>query len=140
MRLWSVDPRALDVRGLVACWREGLGAQKVLAGLTEGYTRHPRLERFREAGDGAIGYYLETIWEEADSRGYNFNRDKIGMVVPGKTVDVNAGQLEYERDLLLSKVSGRRPEELWRVEEYGGLAGKAMNVVECWEPNSWERI
>ena len=32
MRLWSLHPRYLDARGLVACWRETLLAQKVLAG------------------------------------------------------------------------------------------------------------
>jgi len=31
MRLWSLHPRYLDAKGLVALWREGLLAQKVLA-------------------------------------------------------------------------------------------------------------
>jgi hypothetical protein len=28
MRLWSIHPKYLDSKGLVACWREGLLAQK----------------------------------------------------------------------------------------------------------------
>jgi Pyrimidine dimer DNA glycosylase len=37
MRLWTVHPRYLDAKGLVAVWREGLLAQKVLLGATRGY-------------------------------------------------------------------------------------------------------
>ena len=47
MRLWSLDPAHLDRQGLVACWREALLAQAVLAGRTRGYRHHPQLERFR---------------------------------------------------------------------------------------------
>ena len=32
MRLWSLSPRYLDVKGLVAVWREGLLADAVLLG------------------------------------------------------------------------------------------------------------
>jgi hypothetical protein len=47
MRLWTVHPRYLDARGLVAAWREALLAQAVLAGATRGYRHHPQLDRFR---------------------------------------------------------------------------------------------
>lgn len=47
MRIWSLHPSLLDRRALVACWRETLLAQKVLRGLTRGYTNHPQLIRFR---------------------------------------------------------------------------------------------
>lgn len=47
MRIWSLHPSLLDHRALVACWRETLLAQKVLRGLTRGYTNHPQLIRFR---------------------------------------------------------------------------------------------
>jgi hypothetical protein len=45
MRLWSVHPKYLDARGLVALWREGLLAQAVLRGRTSGYVRHPQLRK-----------------------------------------------------------------------------------------------
>jgi Pyrimidine dimer DNA glycosylase len=47
MRLWTVHPKYLDAKGLVALWREGLLAQKVLRGATKGYKHHPQLIRFR---------------------------------------------------------------------------------------------
>jgi hypothetical protein len=37
MRLWSIHPKYLDDKGLVALWCEGLLAKKVLAGKTRGY-------------------------------------------------------------------------------------------------------
>ena len=45
MRLWSLHPMYLDVKGLVALWREGLLARAVLKGKTKGYTNHPQLIR-----------------------------------------------------------------------------------------------
>ena len=47
MRLWTVHPRYLDAKGLVAAWREALLAQKVLRGETKGYRHHPQLIRFQ---------------------------------------------------------------------------------------------
>ena len=62
VRLWSLHPKYLDAKGLVALWREGLLAQAVLLGKTKGYKNHPQLERFRESSDpeGAIADYLEA--------------------------------------------------------------------------------
>jgi hypothetical protein len=36
MRLWTLHPKYLDARGLVAVWREALLAQAVLNGKTRG--------------------------------------------------------------------------------------------------------
>jgi hypothetical protein len=36
MRLWSLQPKYLDSKGLVAVWREALLAQVVLRGQTRG--------------------------------------------------------------------------------------------------------
>ena len=44
MRLWTVHPKYLDVRGLGALWREALLARAVLRGQTRGYKRHPQLQ------------------------------------------------------------------------------------------------
>ena len=46
MRLWTLHPKYLDARGLVALWREGLLARAVLRGATRGYRHHPQLHRF----------------------------------------------------------------------------------------------
>ena len=47
MRLWSLHPKYLDSKGLVALWREGLLARAVLKGETTGYKNHPQLDRFK---------------------------------------------------------------------------------------------
>lgn len=79
MRLWSIHPKYLDAKGLVALWRESLLAQKVLAGQTRGYTRHPQLIRFRKSSrpEKAIALYLHSICDEAERREYQFDRMKI---------------------------------------------------------------
>ena len=80
MRIWSLHPSLLDRRALVACWRETLLAQKVLQGLTRGYTNHPQLIRFRAHPQPleAVAAYLSGLADEADARGYSFNRALIG--------------------------------------------------------------
>lgn len=96
MRLWSLHPRYLDAKGLVALWREGLLAQKVLAGRTRGYRHHPQLARFKAQADplAAIGAYLQVVRAEAQRRGYRFTAviDKTGAV----SIAVTRGQLRYE--------------------------------------------
>ncbi|MBZ4683793.1 MAG: hypothetical protein JG768_1220 [Fusobacteriales bacterium] len=47
MRLWSIHPKYLDTKGLLATWREVLLAKKVLEGNTKGYKNHPQLIRFK---------------------------------------------------------------------------------------------
>ena len=80
MRIWSLHPSLLDRRALVACWRETLLAQKVLRGLTRGYTNHPQLIRFRAHPQPleAVAADLCGLADEADARGYSFNRALIG--------------------------------------------------------------
>ena len=51
MRLWSVHPKYLDSKGLVALWREALLAKQVLEGGTKGYRNHPQLDRFKKSGE-----------------------------------------------------------------------------------------
>ena len=113
MRLWSLHPKYLDAKGLVALWREALLAQKVLAGETRGYTHHPQLIRFRESlhPDKTIAFYLNHIYQEADSRGYQFNREKIhGKPVIKTQLTVTRGQIQFEKDHLLHKLKSRNPE------------------------------
>ncbi|MDP9806890.1 hypothetical protein J2S70_001472 [Trueperella bonasi] len=113
MRLWSLHPNYLDAAGLVALWRETLLAQKVLQGLTRGYTKHPQLIRFREQAEPvhAVGAYLSGVLEEADSRGYNFDRTKITHPTTNYSplIPVTTGQLAYELEWLCSKLEKRSP-------------------------------
>jgi len=80
VRIWSLHPCLLDRRALVACWRETLLAQKVLRGLTLGYTNHPQLIRFRAHPQPleAAATHLCGVGGGADARGYSFNRALIG--------------------------------------------------------------
>ena len=111
MRLWSVHPRYLDPQGLVALWREALLARAVLRGATKGYRHHPQLERFRSHASPryAISAYLSAVHTEASSRGYAFDRTKVGSVRSTEAIAVTRGQLAYEWERLLGKLSVRSP-------------------------------
>jgi hypothetical protein len=105
MRLWSIHPKYLDTKGLVALWREGLLAQAVLSGKTKGYKNHPQLERFNLE---TIGQYLPIVWLVATSRGYSFDGSKIRF--PAKVehkINITQGQLEYEFEHLQKKLDTR---------------------------------
>jgi hypothetical protein len=111
MRLWTLHPRYLDARGLVAAWREALLAQKVLAGKTKGYRHHPQLVRFQAQADplAAIATFLAGLAEEAQVRGYHFDASKIW---PGRITGRMAetrGQLLYEWGHLQAKLRVRAP-------------------------------
>jgi hypothetical protein len=119
MRLWSLHPRYLDAKGLVALWREALLAQAVLAGKTRGYKHHPQLTRFIEAPAPRkyIAAYLRQVHVEALRRGYNFDARKIGRSGDLKPVTVTTGQLRHERSHVLKKLAARAPS--WRHEVPG---------------------
>lgn len=111
MRLWTVHPSYLDARGLVAVWREGLLAQKVLAGKTRGYRHHPQLARFQSQAKPlhAIAVFLRGIAKEARRRGYRFDAAKIGPARPLRRIVETDGQLLYEWRHLRSKLRVRAP-------------------------------
>jgi len=112
MRLWSLHPKYLDPIGLVALWREGLLAKKVLEGGTKGYRNHPQLERFKRHKTPlkAINAYLFEVWKEASRRGYKFDLNKIVPVELDEKIPVTRGQLTYEFQHLLRKLHTRDPE------------------------------
>ena len=112
MRLWTLHPRYLDAKGLVAAWREALLAQKVLEGVTRGYRHHPQLTRFRshDRPVQAMAAFLTGIAEEAERRGYNFDTSKIsGRKLSGQ-IEETSGQLLYEWVHLRAKLRTRTPE------------------------------
>src|SRR5690242_20049358 len=109
MRIWTLHPKYLDAKGLVALWRETLLAQKVLAGRTRGYRHHPQLNRFRACDDprGAVAVYLRHIYVEALQRGYRFDARKIGSRCFDGKLPATTGQLAYERTHLRRKLFTR---------------------------------
>lgn len=106
MRLWSIHSKYLDTEGLVALWREGILAKRVLEGCCKGYVNNPQLLRFRLHDKPAtlINAYLYSVFLEAKRRGYNFNHPKIEPIPIYGAVAVMSGQLEYEFYHLLEKL------------------------------------
>lgn len=141
MRLWSLHPKQLDRAALVACWREALLAQAVLAGRTRGYTRHPQLERFRAQPDpiATIGAYLIGHAVEAERRGYRFDRDRIDAPgEPNGQLAVASGQLAFEWAHLGAKLAVRSPGDARRWADSAAQPHPVFHIVEG-GVESWER-
>lgn len=142
MRIWTVHPKYLDSKGLVAVWRETLLAQKVLRGETKGYKSHPQLHRFRAQKSplACISSYLEGIYEESLRRGYNFNEQKMGPLRCFYQMQETSGQLRYEWKHLLRKLEKRAPE---RYEKFIGIeqpeAHPLFEIVSG-KVRDWERV
>jgi len=109
MRIWSIHPKYLDAKGLVAVWREALLAKKVLEGKTKGYKNHPQLNRFKVSKDpvDTINQYLSEIFIEASNRNYNFDKQKVNWKYKKTELTVTTGQLSYEVGHLLNKLQIR---------------------------------
>ncbi len=140
MRLWAIHPEYLDAKGLVALWREALLAQNVLLGNTKGYKKHPQLNRFKNTSNpiGAIACYLRSIIDEADRRGYNFNRNKIVNKKNNSMITVTSGQVEYEFKHLLEKLRKRDPDLYLPLEgiekiKVNPIFKKISGIIEEWE-------
>ena len=141
MRLWTLHPRYLDARGLVALWREALLAQAVLAGQTRGYTRHPQLQRFRAAPAplAAIGDYLRAVYAESVRRGYAFDAAKIGAGGSAVLVATN-GQIDYEWAHLSAKLRQRAPAWLAALGAVSRPAAHPLFRLEDGPVAAWEIV
>ena len=142
MRLWSIHPKYLDSKGLVALWREGLLAQKVLLGETKGYRNHPQLNRFRQFSNptGAISSYLRHVANEADRRGYRFDRSKITAKRSMKKIAVTSGQIEYEYSHLLQKLESRDHERFDEIRSMVDIETHPIFYVVDGNIEEWEVI
>jgi hypothetical protein len=109
MRIWSLHPKYLDAKGLVALWRETLLAKHVLEGKTKGYKNHPQLLRFKKSRKpvDAINQYLSEIYKEALLREYNFDKEKIDWNFKPCMIKVTALQIKFEAKHLLNKLQTR---------------------------------
>ena len=144
MRLWSLHPRYLDSRGLVALWREALLARAVLRGRTRGYRHHPQLDRFRSqrAPVTAIDAYLVHVHDEATQRGYAFDRARIGRSRTCDRIGVTAGQLAFEWAHLMAKLRARDPARfrtLRRTQAVAPAAHPLFRIVNG-GVEEWERV
>lgn len=140
MRIWSIHPKYLDTKGLVALWREALLAKHVLEGKTKGYRNHPQLDRFKQTDRpvDAIYQYLAAVHDEALARGYNFDRTKIDRKFISSEITVTTGQIKYETAHLLSKLMSRDKARFDELQKLHGLElhplFKTVNGgIEKWE-------
>jgi len=150
MRLWTLHPSLLDSKGLVALWREGLGAQAALHELTNGYSKHPQLNRWR-GYLGSFSVYMKYVYRDSAARGYNFQQSKLidtkGMgAIP---LIVTIGQVKYELKHLLTKLEHRDPKQFHLIIEilanskgsYDLLVNPIFVIDYNWDKvESWEKV
>ena len=141
MRLWSLHPKYLDSKGLVALWREALLAQAVLGGETEGYRNHPQLQRFRAQSPprSCIAQYIRGVHTESLERGYRFDGSKIAHRGTPVRIDVTRGQLDFEWRHLLTKLKARAPGHLEALRQTGDPAPHPLFRVASGGIAGWER-
>ena len=142
MRLWTLHPRYLDARGLVAAWREALLAQKVLLGLTSGYKHHPQLIRFRMQDEPvpAIATFLTFLADEAKLRGYHFDSSKITPARFNGQIEETSGQLQYEWLHLKRKLELRSPDQYDRYRDVAIAEPNPMFSIVQGDVRDWEKI
>lgn len=142
MRLWTIHPRYLDTKGLLAVWREGLLAQSVLRNQTKGYRNHPQLRRFAASSDSvaAIATYLRGIYQEAVRRGYRFGEDKIGQAEYGGQIPCTRGQLLYEWNHLKAKLHRRDLQRYRSVENIPEPDPHPLFYIIEGDIEDWEKI
>jgi len=142
MRLWSVHPKYLDCKGIVAAWREGLLAKRVLSGKTRGYKNHPQLRRFYESKTplGFINSYLFEIFKESENRRYSFDKGKLEpKPIEGK-IPVTLDQIRYEFGLLKEKA--RKRDSGWH-DKIAGIKQPEPNPIFKIVPGpveNWEKV
>ncbi len=142
MRIWSIHPSYLDTKGILALWREGLLAKKVLEGKTKGYTRHPQLLRFKSAENplALINLYLAEVYNEAKRRSYNFDKNKVVWTFPPEKISVTQGQLHYEWLHLLAKLKQRSPQKYAHHRFDSTIESHPLFQVVPGEIENWEIV
>lgn len=142
MRIWSLHPRYLDTKGLVALWRETLLAKNVLAGNTKWYKNHPQLLRFKNTENplDAINQYLAEIYTEASRRNYNFDREKIDWDFKPTILTVTQGQMEYEKNHLLKKLQTRDLEKFKEIKVSNIFNAHPLFEIAEGEIEEWETL
>lgn len=141
MRLWTIHPAHLDTKGLVAVWREGLLALKVLKGDTKGYTQHPQLLRFKNHTEPvtAISAYLHAVVDEAEVRNYSFKRDKLEPFSAVEPIRVTSGQLQFETQHLKDKLKVRDAQRYILYQTITELTAHPLFTIFPGEVEVWEK-
>lgn len=142
MRLWSIHPKYLDTKGLIALWREGLLAKKVIEGKTKGYKKHPQLNRFRNHRKPieAITSYLIEVYREAEKRGYDFDKSKIiNSKKTKEKIPVTTEQVKFEFQHLLKKLKARDPQKYKEMKDLKIIKTNPIFHKIKGEKENWEK-
>ncbi len=141
MRLWSLHPEYLDRVGLIALWREGLLAQKVIMGETTGYKNHPQLERFKKTSDpaGSLSSYLLEIYRESLNRGFKFDLQKIKNKAGTNIIKVTRGQVEFELEHLKKKLKDRNKSKYREIMTISAPKTNPIFIMTAGDIESWEK-
>ncbi len=150
MRIWSINPKYLDQKGLIACWRESLLAKNVLEGKTIGYKNHPQLIRFKKTKNSLlyINSYLYEIYNEAKNRNYNFSKDKIDFLLIKKftknldknKIPLHDKQLKYEWEHIQKKLKIRDIKKYKENKKVETVEANPIFKIIQGEIESWEII
>ncbi len=142
MRLWSLHPKYLDKKGIVALWREALLAKKVLENKTKGYKNHPQLFRFKETKNPiiSINYYLSEVYKEAVRRNYKFDSTKFNVSKTVAKIEVTKGQLEYEFQHLKKKLVVRDTKKLSELTSVSFPEPNPVFMIVEGEIAEWEKL
>lgn len=140
MRIWSLHPKYLDSKGLIALWRETLLAKHVLEGKTKGYLNHPQLNRFKffQHPIEAIDFYLSIVYQEAKKRNYHFDSTKFKTRSKSIKLTVTKGQLEYEWKHLLSKLEKRNIDHYFEISKSNDIDPHPLFIIVPGEIENWE--
>jgi hypothetical protein len=141
MRLWSLHPKYLDSKGLVALWRESLLARNVLEGKTKGYRHHPQLARFRGSGRplDAINAYLSAVYDEAHSRGFKFDARKKNESFGSVRLTVTRQQMEFEAAHMKLKLAKRDKTKFYELDRARKIKAHPLFIIKNGGIESWEK-
>ncbi len=142
MRIWSLHPKYLDTKGLVALWRETLLAKNVLEGKTKGYKNHPQLMRFKNSDNPlqVINQYLSVVYEDSLNRGYHFNKAKFNTNFNPRILTVSKEQIKYEMQHLLKKLKNRDLQKYNALNNQNTIESHPLFKIIEGEIEEWEIV
>lgn len=141
MRLWSIHPKYLDTKWLLASWREWLLAKNVLLWNTKWYKNHPQLDRFKASIDPikSIDAFLSQIYYEAVNRWYNFDCKKIDLINIFWLINVTDWQLLFEFKHLLNKLQVRNQYKYIENSKILNIEINPIFNIVNWNIEKWEK-
>lgn len=141
MRLWSIHPKYLDVKGLGGLWREALLARKIFLGEASAYKNHPQLNRFKETSAplSAINAYLLHIYRESCSRGYCFDRKRFSDPFRKAKISISKGQIIHEIRHLKKKLKVRSKEKYRQLLKVKKIEPNPLFRIVKGRVASWEQ-